>query len=159
MEKENLRFKIGLSGSSNRKQPEFVIKIDDEKLVHRKLTQSPNTVEYFEFEHTITEGPHLLKIELINKAFGDTVLDSEGNIIEDLLLNIESIEIDDIDLGALKWTLSVYEPKYPERYEREQNRQGKALPKQVQNCVNLGWNGVWQLPIESPFYIWLLEKI
>lgn len=159
METENLRFKIGLSGTSKRKQPDFVIKINDEKIIHKKLSAEPNHIEFFEFEYVVTEGINHLKIELLNKGFGDTILDSEGNIVEDLLLNIESIEIDDIDLGALKWTASSYEPKYPERYEREQNRAGVALPKVVKNCINLGWNGTWILPFESPYYIWLLENI
>jgi len=27
------------------------------------------------------------------------------------------------------------------------------------NCIDLGWNGEWQLEFDSPFYIWLLENI
>ena len=159
MDKENLRFRIGLSGSTTRKQPEFLIKIDDEKLIHNKLTAAPKVTEYFDFDYTLEEGDHYIKIELLNKGFGDTVVDQNGEIIDDLLLNIDSIEIDDIEVGAIKWTGSIYEPIYPERYEREQNRNGVALEKQIKNCVNLGWNGTWKLQFASPFYIWLLENI
>ena len=115
--------------------------------------------EYFEFDLELTEGENQLEIELLNKGFGDTTIDQDGNIIDDLLLNIDSIEIDEIDLGSLKWTLSDYQPVYPERYKAEVFRRGDNLPDSVKNCVNLGWNGKWVLPFTSPFYIWLLENI
>jgi hypothetical protein len=87
------------------------------------------------------------------------VIDSDGNIIQDLLLNIDTIEIDQIELGPLKWSLSEYYPEYPERYKSDVFRKGETLPESVNNCVNLGWNGTWKLPFTSPFYIWLLENI
>ena len=158
-EKETLTFKIGLSGTSDKKQTEFKISINGNTLVHSKLTKPVNETEYFEFTHDISEGDNTLEISLLNKGFGDTVLDSDGNIVNDMLLNIDSIEIDEIDLGSLKWTLSSYEPVYPERYRAEVVKKGEELPAAVKNCVNLGWNGTWKLPFTSPFYIWLLENI
>lgn len=158
-EKEILAFKIGLSGTSDKKQTEFKISINGNMVVHSKLSAKPNETEYFEFSHEIAEGANTLEIALCNKSFGDTVLDNQGNIVNDMLLNIDSIEIDEIDLGSLKWTLSEYEPVYPERYRIEAKQQGKELSSSVKNCVNLGWNGTWKLPFTSPFYIWLLENI
>jgi hypothetical protein len=158
-EKETLAFKIGLSRSSDKKPTEFKISINGNNIVHSKLSKSVNETEYFEFSHDITEGDNTLEISLLNKGFGDTVLDSDGNIISDLLLNIDSVEIDEIDLGSLKWTLSQYEPIYPERYRVEAQKRGEDLSSSVKNCVNLGWNGTWKLPFTSPFYIWLLENI
>jgi len=157
--KETLTFKIGLSSTSDKKQTEFKIGINGNTLVHSKLSKSVNETEYFEFSHEIAEGDNVLEISLLNKGFGDTVVDSEGNIVSDLLLNIDSIEIDEIDLGALKWTLSSYDPEYPERYKAEAVKHGKELSNDIKNCVNLGWNGTWKLPFTSPFYIWLLEHI
>jgi len=158
-EKETLHFKIGLSGSSSRKQPEFRISVNGNKQVHDRLKGAANETEYFDFDLEIAEGENFIEIELLNKGFGDTTVDQDGNILDDLLLNIDSIEIDEIDLGALKWTLSDYQPVYPERYKAEVFRRGDNLPDSVKNCVNLGWNGKWVLPFTSPFYIWLLENI
>lgn len=158
-DKELLHFKVGLSGSSNRKQPEFKISVNGVKQVHDKLKGAVNETEYFEFDVEISEGDNSIEIELLNKSFGDTVLDQEGNIIDDMLLNIDSIEIDEIDLGPLKWTISDYRPIYPERYKAEIFRNGGNVPESVKNCVNMGWNGIWKLPFTSPFYIWLLENI
>jgi hypothetical protein len=154
MDTETLHFKIGLSGTSA-KHPEFMIKINDTEYFHSTLTTDPMIVEYFEFNAEVKEGEHSLSIILLNKESADTMKDNDGNIVGDLLLNIDSIEIDDIPMGKLLWTASRYFPNYPESYlDSEQ----KSI-KEVKNCVNLGWNGIWQLPFTSPFYVWLLENL
>jgi len=158
-DKETLHFKIGLSGSSTKKQPEFKISVNGSEIISDSLKNAPNQTEYFEFDVSLNEGDCSLVIELVNKLIADTTLDSNGNIIEDLLLNIESIEIDEIDLGSLLWSASDYKPIYPESYKLKIAEAGQELPVSVKNCVNLGWNGQWILPFTSPFYIWLLENI
>ncbi len=158
-DKETLHFKIGLSGSSTKKHPEFKISVNNTEFVSGRLTSDASVTEYFEFDVDIEEGDCSLNIELLNKSMFDTVLDSNGNIVEDLLLNIDSIEIDEIDLGSLLWTASDYRPKYPEKHRLKMSQSGQELPVSVKNCVNLGWNGTWKLPFTSPFYIWLLENI
>jgi hypothetical protein len=158
-DKETLHFKIGLSGSSTKKQPEFKIYVNNTEFVSAQLTGDANVTEYFEFDAFIDEGECSLVIELVNKSMHDTMLDAGGNIVEDLLLNIDSIEVDEIDLGSLLWTASDYRPDYPEKHKLKVTEMGQELPKSVKNCVNLGWNGSWTLPFTSPFYVWLLENI
>ncbi|CAB4133624.1 hypothetical protein UFOVP257_346 [uncultured Caudovirales phage] len=155
MSKEVIHFKIGLSGTSSSKQPEFKICVNGSEFHHSTLTQNPNITEFFEFDAEIDEGDNSLGIELLNKLPEDTIKDEAENIIEDMLLTIESIEIDDIDLGSLKWAISAYYPIYPEVYLDEDQKQ----QNEIKNCVHLGWNGTWKLPFSSPFYIWLLEHI
>ena len=155
MDKETLHFKVGLSGTSEKKQPKFSIAIDGNIVCEGTLSQAPNATEYFEFDVSLTEEPHELQISFLNKVPTDTIKDSDGNIVGDLLLNIDSIEIDDIDLGTLPWTASIYNPIYPESY----TDQDQKNVKDVINCVTLGWNGTWRLPFVSPFYIWLLENL
>ena len=157
MEKEKLHFRIGLSGTGT-KLPEFKISVGGTEYVHSTLSAN-NTVEYFDFDAEILEGAHSLDIVFLNKTVHDTKLDTNGNIVEDLLLNIDSIEIDDIDIGNLKWTASVYTPLYPESYKQHVLSSGQQISNEVKNCVNLGWNGTWSLPFTSPVYIWLLENI
>jgi hypothetical protein len=158
MDKETLHFKIGLSSALG-KCPEFVISINDKQFFDTKLSGVSNETEYFEFDASVDEGDCFLTIELKNKTKYDTVLDIHGNIIEDLLLNIDSVEIDEIDLGSLLWTASDYRPDYPAVHKAKMQAQGIELAESVKNCVNLGWNGKWMLPFQSPFYIWLLENI
>ena len=88
---------------------------------------------------------------LENKTDLDTTKDAQGNIVNDILLNIEKIEIDDIDLGNLIWQ-SEFIPDVPREY------QGQTVTK-LQGCVNLGWNGTYILKFTSPFYLWLLENL
>ena len=156
---EKLHFKIGLSRSSTKKQPKFKIYVNNTELVCAELTSDAHTIEYFEFDAAVDEGDCHLAVEFLNKSVHDTVLDATGNIIEDLLLNIESIEIDEIDLGFLLWTTSNYYPEYPKSHQIKMQDLGNTLPESVKNCVNLGWNGKWMLSFTSPFYIWLLDNI
>ena len=144
MEKEKLHFRIGLSGTGT-KLPEFKISVGGTEYIHSTLSAN-DAVEY-------------LDIAFLNKTVQDTRLDTNGNIVKDLLLNIESIEIDDIDISNLKWSASVYAPLYPTSYKQQVVSTGQELITEVKNCVNLGWNGTWSLPFASPFYIWLLENI
>jgi hypothetical protein len=157
MEKEKLHFRIGLSGTGG-KLPEFKISIGNNEYIRSTLSVN-DAVEYFDFDAEILEGAHSLDIVFLNKTVHDTKLDINGNIVQDLLLNIDSIEIDDIDIGNLKWTASVYTPLYPESYKQHVLISGQQLSNEVKNCVNLGWNGTWSLPFTSPFYIWLMENI
>jgi hypothetical protein len=159
MEKETLHFKIGISSTSDKKHPQFAILVNDQQFVADHLSSSKNQTQYFEFDAELNEGNHLLIIEFKNKTNEDTVLDKNGNIIEDLLLNIDSIEIEDIDLGTIIWTSSEYKPNYPAAYRSQMQAQGTDLAESIKNCVNLGWNGQWTLPFTTPFYMWLLENI
>jgi len=159
LDKETLHFKVGLSGSSSKKHPKFTISVNNTEFVKTQLTGDANVTEYFEFDVEIQEGECSLIIELLNKSKYDTVLDSNGNIVEDLLLNIDSIEIDEMDLGSLLWTASDYRPMYPDKHRLKMSQSGQELPESVKNCVNLGWNGRWILPFTSPYYVWLLEHI
>ena len=154
MEQEQLHFRIGLSGTSTKKQPEFKISIGNQQYLHQTLTVGPNEIEYFEFDIDANEGSNSLDIEFLNKTNNDTVLAVDGNIVDDVLLTINSVEIDEIDLGNLIWSASVYRPIYPAVYAATQ-----TLESELKNCVNLGWNGTWSLPFAVPFYIWLLENI
>jgi hypothetical protein len=153
MDKETLHFKIGLSGSSSKKDPEFSIAINGKEYVQSTLS---GEIEYFEFDcELIEDAEYKLEISLLNKLPIDTIKDADDNITEDMLLSIKSIDIDDINLGPLIWTNSIYYPKYPDCY---QNEEQKKISK-VKNCVDLGWNGTWTLSFTSPFYVWLLENI
>lgn len=154
IEKETLHFKIGLSGSTNKKFPEFQIIVDDTVITQGNVKTLAGDAEYIEFDSELTEGTHELKVKFLNKTAGDTTI-FDGKIVEDLLLNIESICIDGVDLDSLIWTASIYRPDYPDEYLDEQQ---KSITE-IKNCVNLGWNGEWSMKFSSPFYIWLLDNL
>lgn len=158
MTTETLNVKIGLNTNSDIKYPEFEISVNNKVLVRDTVKSTDPDVDYFEFKVDVQEGDAFLEIALLNKEPGDTVSDNSGNIIRDMLLNIKSIEIDDIALDRLLWTHSEYTPKYDSSYLEYCKQNNIEVPPVVKNCVNLGWNGTWKLPFSSPFFVWLLEN-
>jgi hypothetical protein len=145
---EPLTFRVGLSGTYWDRKPAYSISIDGVEQVSAIIAAASGVVEYAEFTVAVTEDQeHLLEIKLLNKTDDDTVQSADKTeIVKDMLLNIESISIDDIELGQIKWDQSEFVPVDPAR-------------PVLKECVNLGWNGSYQLKFNSPFYLWLLEKM
>jgi hypothetical protein len=144
---EKLHFKISLSGTYWDKHPIYSISVNDSIIETREVESQTNEVFFTEFDADVAEGPAVLKIRLENKQWTDTIQNEDKTeILKDMLLNIKSIEIDEIDLGNMIWEKSTFTGDDADR-------------PVLDNCVNLGWNGSWELRFESPFYIWLLENI
>ena len=148
MSQESLNFAITLSGTFWNKRPQFSIWINEQVVVQSELPdQHPHT---FEFSRTVQHGLVSVKIRLENKTAHDTQV-IDGNIINDMLLNVNDITINNLSLGELLWSAE-YHLDTPQEY------QGKTIT-QLDHCINLGWNGTYILKFSSPFYIWLLEKL
>jgi hypothetical protein len=149
-DKETLHFKLELAGTYWEKKPQYSVLINDE-LVKIDTVSTPSGESFFvEFDHEVTEGNVSLKIRLENKEDSDVLKDNydtaDFNIIGDLLLHIRSIEIDEIELGNMIYSKSLF------------TGDDTARPT-LDNCIDLGWNGTWTINFTSPFYIWLLENI
>jgi len=144
--KETLKFRIGLSGTFWNKVPLFSIRIDGIELFAGFV--STEETAYYQFVADLEEDKqHLLEIRLENKTDSDTVLSEDNKtIIKDMLLNIDSIEIDETELEGLKWSISEFVADDPNK-------------PVLKNCINLGWNGSYKLEFSSPFYLWLLENM
>ena len=147
MSTEKLEFSVSLSGTYWDKKPEYAVLLDDIEMSHGVVDVESGTVFNIEFSADLEEdAEHTLSIVLLNKADSDTVENSDKTGIEkDMLLNIEDVEIDGISIGAMRWSHSEYVVPH--------------LPETIKNCVNLGWNGSWNIKFTSPFYIWLLENM
>jgi hypothetical protein len=148
MQEENLQFKISLTGTYWDKKPQFSVWLDDHVVIQSEIASKSEQI--INFERRVTEGPHNLKIRLENKVDADTVIEN-GEVVKDMLLNIDDITIDDISLGNLLWSAEYILDK-PQIYK------GQTIDH-LDGCVNLGWNGTYILKFSSPFYIWLLEKL
>ena len=148
MTEEKLSFVVTLSGTFWDKRPQFSIWLDDHQVVASEIAHGQQEIK---FERTLDAGDHTLKIRLENKdQRTDTVIEN-GEVIKDMLLNINDVTIDDISLGNLLWSAE-YILDCPQEY------QGNTIDH-LDHCVNLGWNGTYILKFSSPFYIWLLEKL
>ena len=167
-EKEDLSIGITLSGTYWRDPPKFEISIDDEILHTGQIltvsscrglpdetmtaVEKESSLHTVNFNVSLVPGPHVLKIKLLEKSVNDTLLNTDGSIYKDLLLTIENITIDGVDLGSLIFKESRYD------FAREQLHQGEPR-SHTTNCVTLGYVGTWSMPITSPFYLWLLERL
>lgn len=145
---ETLAFKIGISGTYWGKRPQYSILIDNHEIATGFIKNDSDQVEYLTFTASIAENQeHCLQIKLLNKDIYDTVENADKTaILKDMLLNIHSVEIDEISLEHLMWSASKFIADDSHRPTLEQ-------------CVNLGWNGAYTLTFSSPFYLWLLENM
>jgi hypothetical protein len=149
MTTETLTFKISLTGTYWSKKPNFSIFLNDE-LIEQKDIENESVHEIV-FERGVTEDQeHELKIRLNNKQDEDTIVEN-NQIVKDMILNIDGIEIDDVDIGNLRWSAD-YKLDQAHEYNGKQT-------DHMDNCVNLGFNGTYTLKFTSPFYVWLLEKL
>ena len=143
---EKLHIKIGLSGTYWDKKPNYTVEVNDRVFFNKDVDTSSDEVFYLEFDVESDAVNNSLAIRLNNKTDSDTIQSEDKTaILKDMLLNIVSIEIDEINLGQLTYSLSEYTVD--------------ATKEVHTNFVNLGWNGKWSLTWTNPFYIWLLENI
>ena len=148
MNEEELTFAVTLSGTYWDHKPQFSIWLDDHVVAQSEIASLAQ--QTINFTHTVNEGDHTLKIRLENKTINDTIIEN-GEVVKDMLLNIDDITIDDISLGNLLWSAEYV-------LDRPQEYKGQTI-NHLDGCVNLGWNGTYTLKFSSPFYIWLLEKL
>jgi hypothetical protein len=152
-ETEKLVIKLGISGTYWSKCPDFSISIDGQELKRGTIGAPSGEVEYHVFTCEFEEREHVLGVRLLNKEMSDTVQNEDKSaIVKDLLLNIVSIEIDEVELGKCKWDNSVFVLDAPVDYN------GQTVTE-LARCVNLGFNGEYQFDFSTPHYIWLLENM
>jgi len=155
---EKLKFKLELWATYWDQIPIVEILINDHSYHNKEITGTEKQPTIIEFEHELKEGEkYSLIIERSRKDVRQTIVD-DGKIIKDQLIHIKSIEIDEIDIGALVYE-GVYTPTYPEPWASQQKQAGNALPQSFKNVTTIGHNGRWELSFASPFYMWLLENL
>jgi hypothetical protein len=159
MQTERLKFKLELYATYWDKPPVAKIFINSESQYRSEITGTEKDPTVIEFEKELTEGEkYTLSISRSGKNNRQTKLNSKGEIEKDQLLHIKSIEIDEIDVGALVYE-GVYTPQYPEPWYSQQVSAGNTPEKSFKNVTEMGHNGTWTLAFESPFYMWLLENL
>ena len=159
MATEKLKFKLELYATMWDKPPVAEILINDKSHFKGDITGTEEKPDVIEFEHEFTEGEKCeLIIDRSGKDKGQSVVNDKGDLLKDQLLHIKSIEIDEIDIGALVYE-GVYTPEYPEPWATEQREAGTELKKSFKNVTQMGHNGTWRFKFSSPFYMWLLENL
>ena len=159
MATEKLKFKLELYATMWNKPPHAEILIDNKSYFNSDITGTEDKPDIIEFEHEVEdEKEYALIINRAGKTKNQTVVNEKGDILNDQLLHIKSIEIDEIDIGALVYE-GVYTPQYPEPWATQQRETGVELQESFKNVTKLGHNGEWKFTFSSPFYMWLLENL
>ena len=159
MATEKLKFKLELWATMWDKPPHAEILINNMSHFKGEITGTEEKPDVIEFEQELEEGnEYNLIILRSGKDKNQTVVDENGDLLKDQMLNIKSIEIDEIDIGALIYE-GVYTPDYPEPWATQQREVGTELPESFKNVTQMGHDGKWAFKFSSPFYMWLLENL
>ena len=159
MATEKLKFKIQLYATMWDRSPEVEVIVDGKTHFHDKITETEDEPKIIEFEHEFHEGSDYdLVLKRTGKSNSQTVINEKGDILKDQLLHIKSIEIDEIDIGALVFE-GLYKQTYPEPWATQQRESGNKLEESFKNVTQMGHDGDWRFTFTSPFYMWLLENL
>ena len=159
MAPENLKFKIKLFATFCDKKPTCELLINDISVWNGVVDGTAKEPNVIEFEHPCVENKdYELILNRQGKDTRQTIINEKGDILHDQLMHIQSIQIDDIDIGALVYQ-GVYKPTYPEPWATQQRQSGVDLPETMKNVTQMGHNGTWTFKFSSPFYMWLLENL
>ena len=159
MATEKLKFKLELWATMWDKPPHAEILINDMSHFKGEITGTEEKPDVIEFEHDLEENKEYnLVILRSGKDKNQTVVNENGDLQKDQMLNIKLIEIDEIDIGSLVYE-GVYSPEYPEPWASQQKSAGRELPATFKNVTQMGHNGEWRFSFKSPFYMWLLENL
>lgn len=146
---EKLNFKITLGSTYWENIPEVQIVLNDEVIDTRTVSEDV----FIEFQRSLAdEQSHVLDIRLLNKTQKDTVVE-DGKIVNDMLLHIKDVLIDDVYVSKSLRQVTEYILDVP--YVDDQGNKTEKL----YSCFDLGWNGIWRLNFQTPFFIWLLETM
>ena len=144
---DTVELEIGIASTYWAKPPHARVMIDQQIILFDKPLLAPTKVEW---KGELEEGIHTLSVDMMYKNNKQTVV-KDGKIVKDQLIHIRSLFLDEIDLGDMKWSKSVYHPK-PDQKDPDR-------PKVMKECVDLGWNGRWSFEFSVPTYLWMLENI
>jgi hypothetical protein len=149
---EEVEFEITLASEWHQRSPHVKIFIDSTLIEECNVDPRITDKEHLKinWKGALEEGDHLIRIQMLDKTHVETVIHSDGvTILKDQLLHVESISIDQIDLGFLVYKLGKF---YPDKNLRPD------LDDVIPNLTCIGYNGEWQLKFSVPTYLWLLEN-
>ena len=159
MATEKLKFKLELYATMWDRPPHVEILIDKKSHFNSDVTGTEDKPDLIEFEAEFEEDKQYnLIINRSGKDNNQTIVNDKGDILKDQMLHIKSMEIDEIDIGALGYE-GKYTPQYPEPWATQQRKDGVELRESFNNVTQMGHDGEWKFKFSSPFYMWLLENL
>lgn len=122
--------------------PRFRMGVDADVLFEGEL----DSARILAYEASLTEGEHVLWIELVDKTNSDTTESADQAIM------LQEVAFEKISADRFIW-LGEYRPDYPEPWASKQT----DLQPVLTNATYLGWNGRWTLRFTAPVFRWMHE--
>lgn len=122
------------------------ILLDDTSIYRNEHVKEPVD---FSYDLVEDDAVHEIKFVLFGKTADHTMVDDQGNIISDAMLNISDFTVDDIDIQQIIYDKSVYTHDF----------NGSRPATQDKFYGDAGCNGTISIEISTPVYIWLLENL
>ena len=115
MNTDLLRVRLELRGTFWDRRPQYCVRANDQVVAQQTWAGDSGDSEYIEFTLEPQGELGSISVELLNKQPSDTRENLDKTAItHDMLLDIVSIHVDDINLGSLLHTASEYRPQYPQ---------------------------------------------
>jgi hypothetical protein len=102
-----------------------------------------------QFSISDDDNEYELRIEISGKNANHTTVDSEGNIVKDVVIQLSNFDMDGIDINQLFQEKSVYTHDF--------NGTKDTIEDQFFGIA--GCNGVISFKFSTPMYLWLLENM
>ena len=99
-------------------------------------------------------APAIIKGIIKSKGLESQVLDSQGNILVDKFINIDTIAIDGIKLTDRELHTGEFWPVYSLSYVEDT----QDLPDSICPNLYLGHNGTWRYRFFAPFTEWIIRE-
>jgi hypothetical protein len=122
------------------------IKLDQQSLFHGVLDQE------IKISHDLDDdnpARHVLSMTMSGKTAQDTEINSDGAILQDVVVTMTDVTFDEINIDKL-----VHQHA---RYQHDFNGSGPVVQDQFYGTM--GCNGTVTFEFSSPVYIWLLENM
>jgi hypothetical protein len=128
----------------------FKITVDDEDIYDISTTETTYDIA-FDVLDAGTNG-YSIKFILSDKTDNHTEMDANGNVT-----NSAQVEIKHISIGGVDITNLLMNDNTLITYTHDSNGYGKKETVSFDGVM--GYNGVAELKISSPFYLWFLEHM
>lgn len=143
---DRIKISLDVTNASDFHNMGIELWIDRNKFFDNSVSPGKHHVVH---EFDCEEGDHWLKIVLKNKTHENTLIDDQGNIISDALIDINNVCLDEINIDTMMHDLAEY----------VHDGNGSKTIAVHDFFGHLGCNGRVQLKFSSPVYLWLLENM
>jgi len=143
----NLPFECQISATDTNSKLQFEMRVNDQSVFKSNSIVEPIKISY-NFQND-EQQTYRVQFIMSGKESSDTILDDQGNIVNDVMLTISNIFIDDIDINQLL----IEKAEYTHDFNGSQD----AITDKFYG--NMGCNGTVTFEFTTPFYLWLLEHM